>query len=551
MREKWRRYSPYVLLGGSFLLLLLLNIFRHDQWLDSDMAAEMIFSKLLAQEGHFIATPDWYYSTEFRFLYTHWLMGPLFRIMGNWHVIRMITNLVSYVLMLGAYYFFMKPLGVKKERVVASSAILLLPFSETMMTHMVMGNTYLFHVIIVFTVFGLFLRLAGGHKGKRIVWLVCYLVLAVICGVSGVRYLLALQCPLVLTSLVGILKSADFEQLRREWSDREPEEKDGKPGKSKKGGKVLWLELGKSVSAKYLWYSLLGAAGSVAGYAVNVLYVSRRYVFQTYDATNFIAVYQGVLMERIQNAVGSLLMLFGYIPDRGVLSLRGVITLIAFLLLAVFGYCSVQAGKECKGQRGFVTWFLYVSFFLNLFVFVFTTSTMVPRYYLTIYIFLLPVLCFYLEKEEHYFDRLAVCVLLILGLTLATGKTVLSFVTVDKNADRREIAAVLEEQGLRFGYATYDNANIITELTDGNIEIANVGDGIYLDYFKWSSPMKYYAEDYAKGEVFLLLSAEELAEAKTAVARTVEEGRVVYQDSAYTVLVYDSVAKLRSLAAER
>ena len=55
-------------------------------------------------------------------------------------------------------------------------------------------------------------------------------------------------------------------------------------------------------------------------------------MFQTYDATNFIAIYQGVLMERIQNAVGSLLMLFGYIPDKGVLSLRGIITIIAFVL---------------------------------------------------------------------------------------------------------------------------------------------------------------------------------------------------------------------------
>ena len=542
MREKWRKYSPYVLLAGSFFLLLLLNLFKQDQWLDSDMAAEMMFSRLLAEEGRFFATPDWYYSTEFRFLYTHWIMGPLFHIVGSWHVIRMVTNLLSYVLMLAAYYFFMKPLGVKRERVIATSAILLLPFSETMMTHMVMGNTYLFHVIIVFTVFGLFLRLAGGHQGRRMVWLICYLVLAVICGVSGVRYLLALQCPLVLTAVVGMLRSSEFEQLRGEWN---------RPGLQNGNGAKLWNALGRSASAKYLWYSLLGAVGSVAGYAVNVLYVSRNYVFQTYDATNFIAVYQGIFLERLQNAFGSLLMLFGYIPDRGVISLRGVITLVAFLLITVFGYCSVMAGKESKGQRGFVTWFLYVSFFLNLFVFVFTTSTMVPRYYLTIYIFLLPVLCFYLEKEERYFDRLAVCVLLIAGLTLATGKTVLSFVSIDKNADRRKVAAVLEEQGLKFGYATYWNGNIITELTNGQVEIANVGDGIYLDFFKWSSPMKYYTEDYAKGEVFLLLSADEVAEAEAAEAHTVAEGRVIYADSAYTVYVYDSAEKLRALALER
>ena len=60
MRAKVGKYGPYFLLGISFLLLLFLNLFCHDHWLDSDMAAEMMFSKLLAEEGRFFATPDWY-----------------------------------------------------------------------------------------------------------------------------------------------------------------------------------------------------------------------------------------------------------------------------------------------------------------------------------------------------------------------------------------------------------------------------------------------------------------------------------------------------------
>ena len=148
MRVKITKSAPYVLLGMIFLMLVFLNIFYQDHWLDSDMAAEMMFSKLLAKEGRLFATPDWYYSTEFRFLYTHWIMGPLFRICDNWHVIRAITNIASYVLMLASYFYCMKPLKVKKGLVITTAALLLLPFSETMMTHMVMGNTYMFHVII-------------------------------------------------------------------------------------------------------------------------------------------------------------------------------------------------------------------------------------------------------------------------------------------------------------------------------------------------------------------------------------------------------------------
>jgi hypothetical protein len=516
-------------------MLVLLNLFCYDNWLDSDMAAEMIFSKLLAQGGHWFAAPDWYYSTEFRFLYTHWIMAPLFRVCGDWHVIRCITNIVSYVLVLCSYYYFMKPFKVKKGLVITTSAILLLPFSETMMTHMAMGNTYLFHVLIVFLFFGLYLRLVGPGQNRRTVRVICYLVLALICGVSGVRYLLALICPLVLAALVYLLQSGEFQQFRRT----------AKAGNLRRESKPLW----KCPAMKYFGYSLLGAMGSVAGYAVNVLYVSRNYVFQTYETTNFIAVYQGVLMERLQNAIGSLLMLFGYIPDRSVLSLRGVITVAAFVMLGIWAYCSVKAGRGSRGQRRFVSLFLLVSLLLNLFVFVFTTSTMVPRYYITIFIFVLPMLCFYMEREERYVDRTAVSLLLAVCLLLATGKTVMSYLTVDKNASKRQVAEFLQENQYTFGYATYWNGNIITELTDGAVEVANVGDAEYLEYFKWSSPMKYYEDGYADGEVFLLLTSEELAEA--ADTETVKNGREVYRDEAYTVLVYDSTESLMGFAGAR
>lgn len=537
MRRNVAKAIPYIVLGLVFLLAVLLNLFCHDNWLDSDMAAEMIFSKLLAQERHLFATPQWYYSTEFRFLYTHWIMGPLFRVLQDWHVIRAVTNILSYVLMLASYYYFMGPFHVRKSLVVMTSVMLLLPFSETMMTHVLMGNTYIFHVVIVFLFFGLYLRLVGVNRdGKRRVlrW-ICYLGLALICGVSGVRYLLALQCPLVIAAFLYLLRTSEFGQIRRNL-------------RADNMGTV-WAPLWKCAAMKYFVYSLLGAAGSVAGYAVNVLYVSKKYVFQTYDATNFIAVYQGVLMERLQNAVGSLLMFFGYIPDRGVLSLRGVITILAFVLTTVFGYCTVKIYRGTCGQRFFVTLFLVVSFALNLFVFVFTTSTMVPRYYITVFIFVLPVLCFYLEREELFFDRLAVSLILIGCLTAASGKTVMSYITVDKNASKRPVAQFLREEGYTFGYASYWNANIVTELTDGEVEIANVGDPRYLEYFQWSSPMKYYENGYHKGETFLLLTEEEIRESAGCAA--LRQGRVVYEDGGYTVFVYDSPETLMKLAESR
>ena len=543
-----KKQIPYILLGATLLLLLGLNIISQDHWLDSDMAAEMIFSRILAGEHQMVSTTNWYYSTEFRVLYTQLIMGPLFRICNNWHVIRTITNLVFYGLMLASYYYFMKPLKVSRRLTVLSSCLLLLPFSETMMTHMQMGNTYMSHVILVLWFFGMYLRLYSGEystKRKVSLWIfyvllaiVCGMsgvryLLAIVCGMSGVRYLLALQCPLVLTSFFYLLSGEKFQGFRGEMT------------------KERFRALLPTTRMKYFLYSVVGAFFAVAGYGINVVWISHKYVFQTYGATNFIALYHGVLFDRIQNAVGCLLMLFGYIPDKGFLSLRGIVTMAAFVMLGIYGYVTVKNGKikQSTGFRSLITLFLKVSFALNLFVFIFTTSTMVPRYYITIFIFALPVLCFYLEEEKMPFDRLAVTALLTICLILGTGKTVMSFLTVDKNETKRPVAQFLAENGYDFGFATYNNANIITELTNGEVEIGNIGDPEHLEYFKWSSPMKYYEEGYHTGETFLLLTSEECAEYASAPA--LKQGNKVYEDGSYTVYVFDSTEDLMDCAVAR
>ena len=94
-----------------------------------------------------------------------------------------------------------------------------------------------------------------------------------------------------------------------------------------------------------------------------------------------------------------------------------------------------------------------------------------------------------------------------------------------------------------------NNANIITELTNGAVEIGNIGDPEHLEYFKWSSPMKYYEEGYHAGETFLLLTAEECAE--YAEAPALKQGEKIYEDGSYTVYVFDSTENLMNCAVAR
>ena len=537
---------PWLVMGVLFFLLVFLNAFYLENWLDSDMAAEMMFSKLLAKEGRIFASQNWFYSTEFRFLYTQLVMAPLFRILSNWHVIRMITNVIFYLLMLVSYFYMCGPLHVDESKKIWCGCALLLPFSETMMLHMHMGNTYISHVIICFFIVGMFLRIAGRDAGTikgaenmeqqsmKLPWkqltLFCYIVLSVICGVSGVRYMLALQCPLLLASLWYGLREEAFHAFRMEMDVSKL--------------KMLW----KGNCGSYIRTSLLGLFCAVIGYGINVAYVSRAYIFQTYESTNFIDVYQGVLFERIQDAFGSIVMLFGYIPGKSVLSLRGIVTMISFVLIALLLFLVIRTWKTKDSLHRFLVFFLATSFFLNSFVFVFTNSTLVPRYYITTLIFVIPIAAIYFTEETIAFDKRVVALLLAVCLVVATGKTDLSMMKTDKNAGRRQVSAYLVDQGYEFGYATYWNGNIMQELSNGTLQLANISDPEEFAFFKWSSESAYYEPEYETGKVFLLLSEEEFADYGDAKVLTI--GKEIYHENGFVVYGYESNQELLK-AAER
>lgn len=558
--------TAYAVLTGAFMLLVWMNAFYLDNWIDSDMAAEMIFSKLLAEEGGFLATPNWFYSTEFRVLYTQLFMQPLLMIFEDWYLVRMITNLLTYVLLVGSYLYMVKPLKVRKHVAVLTATLLLLPFSETFATHVHMGNTYMPHMIIICFVAGMFFRLTSGEKVRsfpRIFTCMIYVILCIICGLSGVRYLLAIQAPLVLAALTGILKSELWKEFRR------------MPDTCKAKALLVGREM------RGFLYAMLGAVSAVVGYGLNVIFVSSAFTFQTYEGTNFISVYQGIFLERLQNTLGSLLMLFGYIPDKGFVSARGLITMIAFALLGGIWFVTVRTGRLLKADgagklagvdgvgkvagtdaagkltgadgagglrqemeqgsrqlRRLLLWLFISAFALNTFVFVFTNSTIVPRYYLTVFLFVPALLAVYLEEEKLPVDKFIICACLCGCMLLTTAKTVYSYISTDKNQDKRAVAAFLQEEDYTFGYATYWNANIITELTDGQVEVANLYKARDLDEFHWSSPQKYYKDGYHSGKTFLLLTSEEAAEC--ADLPVVMEGNVVYRDEYYVVFHFEN-----------
>jgi hypothetical protein len=79
----------------------------------------------------------------------------------------------------------------------------------------------------------------------------------------------------------------------------------------------------------------------------------------------------------------------------------------------------------------------------------------------------------------------------------------------ENNNHRKDSIAYLEENNLRFGLASFWNANILTELTNGRIEMLGLNSE-NIHTLDWLHVIAYENPDYHKAETFLLLTKEEL-----------------------------------------
>ncbi len=457
-------------LALALLLLLVMNIFWGQNWIDSDMSAEMVFSDLLGSTGHYIASPEWYYSTEFRILYTQLLFVPLLKICGSWALVRGITNVCFYAFLVLSYFFMMK--GYDRRYVALSSVVLLLPFSETIAQHMQLGNTYMPHMILMFLCIGCVRRLdAKGSSGAvRLIWWGLLAFLSFICGASGVRYFMMIFAPLVLCGLWRAYKVCGI--------------REGAFKKFKEGFGLFGIAFAASCAG-------------LAGYVVNTVFIRSVYIFTTYESVSFVPINNGIWYERVASVIGCLLELFGYIPGGSVLSLRGVVTVSAFVMIFIMFMLtkrigekltrdydgagektagdSDSTGEECGLSDLFFLHYFLAGFAVMAFFLGFTDTTLTPRYFSTCMYMFLPLLAIWLEKEKDEAFKRFILVIFAGCIMLSTLKITYSLMTNDKNAGRREVARFIMNDPEKFGtrgYSFFEDSNVLMEMSDGNLTVS-------------------------------------------------------------------------------
>lgn len=486
--------------------------------INSDFSAESVLAKMLANTNQII-TRGWYYSSELRILHTQLITAPLFKLFDDWNIVRMLSIIITNGLLVVAYFRFIRVFNIKSRWIVYLTAMfMIIPVSSVYLDIINVGMFYIPHYIMELVILNIYITIIKRNESFRFdkARIILFLILALISGLSGIRYILVIQFPLFITSLImflmknkEIISHTESYNYIKEWKNY-----------------YLKKEL------------ILGT--------LSMFFAGVGYILNTFIVRKFIkyAVFGNVMFktdnDHIYSVFEGLNQLSGYKNDVRMLSFAGLMNLIAvgLVIIVIFIICVLlkKHFNKCDNIAIMCTVML-TSFIINTFIFC-TTDEYTSRFYLPVIMWIIPCIAVYLNGEKRLLLRRGIAVLLvIIYATLGSG-TIRDSLNVDVNSNRVEYISYLEENDLNYGYSTIWNSNITTELTNGKVEIGNIVDVETMEPFQFLTKSEYFKnkEYRANNPVFILMTYDEYLQVSN--CKVLSEGNMSYNDGIYVIYTY-------------
>ena len=538
---KLRRAVPWLVLAGCFAALCYFEWRNVGDLLDSDMASDLIYARLLAQEGTFFS-PNWYYSSELRVFANHLSFTPLFLITQDWRLVRGLGSMLTYALFVLSLYAPLSQVGLRRQYPLVAAAMLL-PLSVMYFHYSMVGTFYTHNYILSFLLLGLALGQCGASGRARAWRLILLGALSVAAGLCGLRFLLFSSLPLCASAL------------------------------------YLRARAGRAAgprTRRLAWGSLLSLGEMAAGAAVNLLVLSRLYTFQTFAEVTYTSFQPEAAGEFLRN----LLSLLGFPENGSLFSPALAPAALSLLLLALIAWASwsalrapapgaaaaqsailAQPGEaaapspaetDAPGDRVLALFFLAAAVMhIGL-----LSLTSMPRnmyHFLPVSVYALPLAACALKRlpwPKRARAALAGGMACLLAATSAVNS--LYFSRRDITYEPRMALESLLAEGYDCGYATFWRANVLTELSGGEVEMYSLegpydGPEAFDTIFPWLQ-LKAHATEPPEGKVFVLLSKYE-GETSLPVFSRLDPSHAVYESPYLIALGYESVEALRQDAA--
>lgn len=481
---------PWLWLFGAWLFGVIFMVVYGRSRLDSDMASEMVLAAQLNKEGGVLSTA-WYYSTELRVFCEQILFKLGLAVFPqNWHAARTLAQAILSALVAVSGLYFLYGASLRKSAPWLVGA-LLCPFGFWQMFHCVFGGFYYVHMIFVMLSMGLVLRITTAMDSARrtAVRAVLLAGLAFAAGLNGIRILMNLYVPLAAAALV---------LLGWRWNQAP-------------------LERPRTVPQVRFAAAAWGAAVvSLAGYVVNAKVLAANHTFSDQGQRSWTA----LSFEYLTRVWADFLTLFGYPGDSGTLSfgdpiplfsLQGLLgalgLVIAGVLIASVVHLLMRRRELSFVRMAVLTVFLSCLLVDSIaFAFMNEMIGINGSYWLPVVPLAFAVLG--IEGETFPLRRglprrgLAVAfAVAFLGVSISTT---LRFVEVPPRGEPHleTICDWLVDNGYTQGYATFWFANVMTELSDGTLEMWDVTDLSRMDLHGWLQTKSHI--NPPEGEVFLI-----------------------------------------------
>ena len=102
----------YLVLALFFVVFHVILYLRMDLIIDSDLSSEMVYAKLCAHENALL-TNSWFYSTELKIFSMNIVLTPLFKVLNNWKMVRLLGTVICNLLIVLSFLYLGKKFKLK------------------------------------------------------------------------------------------------------------------------------------------------------------------------------------------------------------------------------------------------------------------------------------------------------------------------------------------------------------------------------------------------------------------------------------------------------
>ena len=436
-------------LAAAFLALcaaitVMYLIFGYGVYLDSDMASELILADHLA--GSFSpVSASWHYSTEVLLLNTQLIFAPLMALFGSsWQLVRTLGCIILLAVLAASCIYAAVSFGSSRAHAFFFAGLNICVCSPLYAQNVIIGAYYIPHAVLGMLLWGGFARWQRRSSPVKTVWLAA---LSAAMGFSSVRYLLSVILPVACAALWQYLFPVDA-RTRRDH-------------------------------LKAAFAAGLAAAGA-AGYLLSCRLLPLLF---HYNADHYASMGYGdwnsfSLSDQLQSMLYGLLTLLGFETPTPLMGVQGILNALILLMPAACAVVLLRRSRDDAQTESvrLCRLSLVLGFALSAVVFLLIRSVYLERYWLPLLMLGAPVMAACLTHEKDGILRAAVIALLA-GTVLLTSASCIYYSAKNPQVQtdmRMEAVDLIRRMGLDKGYATFWNANIITELSDGEIDVVSL-----------------------------------------------------------------------------